>query len=134
MAKIVDEGMDDILTWYFGNDQSSRGVDSLYLGLYTNNTEPLATATLASGLTELALAGYARIQLLDADFTILNQSATNILKQFLAAEDWGLVYGVFLCNVSSGTAGELIYVDHFVTPENIADTKTHDETAKITGA
>ncbi len=133
-GKLTDEGENDVATWYVKNDQSSRGVDGLYLGLYTDSTEPLETATLAT-ITELALTGYARIQLLDADWTITDDVAQNIAKTFTAGEAWGNIYGYFICNIVSGTAGELIFVEHFSTgPFNVADTKTIEITPKVTVA
>jgi hypothetical protein len=133
-GKLTDEGENDVAAWYIKNDQSSRGADGLYLGLYTDSTEPLETATLAT-ITELALTGYARIQLLDADWTITDDVAENIAKTFTAGEAWGNIYGYFICNIVSGTAGELIFVEHFSTgPFNVADTKTIEITPKITVA
>ena len=101
------------------------------MGLYTNTTEPPITATLSSGLTELALSGYSRIQLLDIDFTVVNDLATNVLKTFTAGEDWGNVYGSFITNLSAGN-GTLIAVKHFTNgPFNVLDTKTIDITPKF---
>jgi hypothetical protein len=129
-GKLVTQGWIDIMTWYFGNIQTSRGADQLYLGLYTDTTEPLISATLSAGLTELALAGYARIQLLDADWTITNGLAENVVKTFTAAADWGNVYGSFLTNVSVGV-GTLIAVKHFTNgPFNVLNGKTIDITPK----
>ena len=129
-GKLVTEGMIDILTWYFKNDQSSRVADSLYIGLYTDTTEPTIAATLSSGLTELALGGYGRIQLLDADWTITDDLAANVLKTFTAAIDWGNVYGSFLTDGPSGIS-QLIAVKHFTNgPFNVLDTKTIDITPK----
>ncbi len=131
-GKLINEGRIDNGTWYFKNDQSSRGVDALYVGLYTDTTEPLLTATLASGIAELALTGYARIQLLDADWSNVIGVFTNLEKTFTAGEAWGNIYGWFICNVSTGTAGELIYVEHFSTgPFNVANGKTIDVTPKF---
>ncbi len=132
-GKLIDEGGADLLAWYLKNVQTSRGADELYLGLYTNTAEPVQSATLASGLAELSLGGYTRIQLLDADWTIASQIATNQEKTFTATVDWGNIYGYFICNIISGTAGELIFVEHFSTgPFNVLDTKTIDVTPKIT--
>jgi hypothetical protein len=131
-GKLTDEGQNDMSTWYWKNDQSSRGANSLYIGLYTDTTEPLVTATLASGITELALTGYARIQLNDADWSVVAAIATNLAKTFTASEAWGNIYGYFICNVPTGTAGKLIFVEHFSTgPFNVANTKTIDATAKM---
>ncbi len=132
-GKLITEGSNDLLEWYLKNIQTSRGADELYLGLYTDTTEPAESATLASGIAELALSGYTRIQLNDADWTVAAKVATNLLKTFTAAELWGNIYGYFICNVSTGTAGELIFVEHFTTgPFYVANTKTIDITPKIT--
>ncbi len=133
-GKLTNEGEIDIISWYLKNLQTSRGANSLYLGLYTDTTEPAENITLAT-ITELALTGYARIQLNDADWSGAADVATNLAKTFTAGEDWGNVYGYFICNVASGTAGEIIFVEHFSTgPFNVADTKTIEITPKITVA
>jgi hypothetical protein len=130
-GKIVTTGQTDILTWYFKNNQASRGADALYLGLYTDTTEPVIGASIGSGLTELALANYARIQLIDADWTVAADLATNVLKTFTAGENWGNVYGSFLTNAVSG-GSTLIAVKHFTSgPFNVLDTKTIDVTPKF---
>jgi hypothetical protein len=131
-GKLVTIGHTDILTWYFKNDQSSRVADSLYLGLYTDTTEPPIDSVLpATNITELALSGYARIQLLDADWTILDDLASNVLKTFTAGEDWGDVYGSFLTDGSAG-ASQLIAVKHFSNgPFNVLNGKTIDITPKF---
>ncbi len=133
-GKLTNEGEIDVISWYFKNDQASRGADGLYLGLYLDTTEPEEDITLAT-ITELALTGYARIQLNDADWSGAADIATNLAKTFTAGEDWGNVYGYFICNVSTGTAGKIIFVEHFSTgPFNVADTKTIEITPTITVA
>ena len=131
-GKLVTLGYGDILTWYFKNDQSSRIADSLYLGLYTDTVEPPITAALpATNITELALAGYARIQLLDADWSYAADQVDNVIKTFTAAVDWGNVYGSFLCDGSAG-ASKLIAVKHFTNgPFNVLNGKTIDVTPKF---
>lgn len=130
-GKLVEEGQTNILTWYFKNIQTSRPADSLYLGLYLNTTEPPVGATLSSGLTELALSGYSRIQLIDADWTVTVDEVVNVLKTFTAGEDWGDVYGSFLTDLAAGV-GNLISVKHFTSgPFNVLDTKTIDITPTI---
>lgn len=127
-GKLIKEGQTDILTWYFQNIQTSRIADSLYLGLYTDTTEPPITATLSAGLTELNLAGYGRIQLLDADWTVTVDQADNVLKTFTAAIDWNNVYGSFITDLSVGV-GTLIAVKHFTNgPFNVLNGKTIDIT------
>jgi len=133
-GKLTNEGEIDVVSWYLKNDQTSRGANALYLGLYTDTTEPPETATLAT-ITELALTCYARIQLNDADWSGAGDTATNLTKTFTAGEAWGNVYGYFICNVASGTAGELLFVEHFSTgPFNVANGKTIEITPSITVA
>ncbi len=131
-GKLVTVGHIDILTWYFKNVQTSRGADALYLGLYTDTVEPPITAELPStNIAELGLAGYARIQLLDADWTVVNDLVTNVLKTFTAGVDWGNVYGSFLTNGSAGST-DLIAVKHFSNgPFNVLNGKTIDVTPKF---
>ncbi len=131
-GKLVTIGHTDILTWYFKNVQTSRGADSLYMGLYTDTVEPPIGAALpATDITELALGGYARIQLLDADWTVVNDLVTNVLKTFTASADWGNVYGSFLTDGSTG-ASQLIAVKHFSNgPFNVLNGKTIDVTPKF---
>ncbi len=127
-GKLVTTGYVDILTWYLKNVQTSRSADSLYVGLYTDTTEPTIGAIIGTGLTELALTGYARIQLLDADWTVASDTATNLAKIFTAGVDWGNVYGSFICDTSAG-AGTLISVKHFTNgPFNVLNTKTIEVT------
>ena len=130
-GKLIIEGQTNILTWYFKNVQTSRPADSLYLGLYTDTTEPPITATLSAGITELVLAGYARIQLIDADWSVVVDQVTNVLKTFTAAEDWGNVYGSFITDLSAGV-GKLIAVKHFTNgPFNVLNGKTIDITPSM---
>lgn len=118
-GKWCDEGENDILDVYFSNDQVHR--TSLFLGLYSNTTEPAEDATLAVGITEIPVAnGYARIEILDTEWTIAADLATAVEKTFAATGSWGNCYGYFLCTVASGTAGLLLAVEHFSNgPYNI---------------
>ena len=131
-GKLVTIGHTDILTWYFKNIQTSRGADALYFGLYTDTVEPPISASLPStNIAELALSGYARIQLIDADWTVVGDLVSNVLKTFTAGEDWGNVYGSFLTNGSAG-ASDLIAVKHFSNgPFNVLNGKTIDVTPKF---
>lgn len=131
-GKLVTLGHIDILTWYFKNVQSSRGADALYLGLYTDTVEPPISAELpATNIAELALSNYARIQLLDADWTVVNDLVVNTLKTFTAGEYWENVYGSFLTNGSAGST-DLIAVKHFSNgPFNVLNGKTIDVIPKF---
>lgn len=91
-------------------------VTDLWVGLYTDDPEPAEDATLSS-ITELAVAnGYARIALISSEWT---EQATKgeflqLQKIFEAnGGNWGDVYGYFLTNCASGTAGKLVSVEHF---------------------
>lgn len=112
-GNMVNEGFANLGTWYLKNSQSSRGANSLYVGLYTNTTKPLVTSTLASGLSELGLAGYSRIQISDGDWSNVLGLFTNLQKTFTAGEDWLAIYGAFICDIAASTSGLLIDVDHF---------------------
>ena len=104
----------------------------MYLGLYTDTVEPPITAALpATNIAELALAGYARIQLLDVDWTVVNDLASNVLKTFTAGVDWGNVYGSFLTDGASG-ASLLIAIKHFSNgPFSVLNGKTIDVIPKF---
>jgi len=135
MAKWCDEGETDVGAVYLKG--AARGTN-LYVGLYTDAAEPAETATLAS-ITELAVAnGYARILLGDADWT---EQATkgvyeNLEKTFTAnGGDWGSVYGYFICDVASGTAGNLLAVETFSDgPYTVNDGWSVKVTPKVTVA
>jgi len=111
MAKWCDEGETSAGNVYL----KATAQPDFYLGLYENTTEPAETDTLTA-ITEQSALGYARIQLLDADWT---EQATkgvfkNLQKTFTASGgSWGNQYGYFICTVASGTAGLLIAVEQF---------------------
>ncbi len=112
MAKWCDEGETQVGDSYL----KGTAPPQLYLGLYKDVTEPAEDATLAT-ITEVTVAnGYARIILVKADWT--EQATKGVFKQiektFLAnGGDWGSVYGYFLTDVASGTAGKLVSVEDF---------------------
>ena len=96
-----------------------------YLGLYTDATEPIETATLATITEPSVTNGYARIKLENADWTesltIVGQF-TQVEKHFSASGgNIGPVTGYFICTTSSGTTGKLITVEHFNDPVTILD-------------
>jgi len=138
MPKSTDQGRTDALNVYF-KGATRGGSSNLYLGLYTNTTEPVVGATLVSGLTELPVTnGYARIALADADWTVGSDLATNVQKTFTASGgDWGNVYGYFICDAASGTSGKLLYVEHFISPAgpfNVLNTQTIKVTPAVLAA
>lgn len=123
MAKICDEG-----EWFLANAALKSAAESanLYLGLYTDVTEPGETANLAT-ITELAEAnGYARIALPAANWTITDDLAEQPQQTFTAnGGDWGNVSGYFLTDANTGNVGNLIAVENFSdgpynTPDGIS--------------
>lgn len=118
-GKIVNEGKNRVLNQLFG----SIDLDSvLYLGIYTSPTsEPTDNATLLS-LTEPSGFNYSRIALNRGSYTIVDNQAIYPQQIFEAIGAWGNCWGYFVCNVSSGTAGILSYVEQFSDgPYNVQD-------------
>ncbi len=111
MAKVTNEGANKAGSVYVKNG-AQRAANSWYLGLYEDTSEPLITATLST-ITETTGAGYARIALNDADWTVDSTGkCTNIQKTFTPSADWAnKITGYFICNVASGTAGLLEFVE-----------------------
>ena len=105
MPKLVDQGE----TWVL---QQSLGSNALYIGLYKDTSEPAEDATLAT-ITECSGAGYSRLEIAAGDWTISGDTAEASSKTWTAGEDWGDIYGYFICDVSSGTTGNLLFVEHF---------------------
>lgn len=112
MAKWCDEGETQVGDSYL----KGTAPPQLYLGLYKDTSEPAEDTTLAS-ITEVTVEyDYARIILVKADWT---EQATKgeflqIQKIFTAnGGNWGNVYGYFLTDCASGTAGKLVAVEHF---------------------
>jgi hypothetical protein len=89
---------------------------TLYLGLYTNTSEPAEDDTL-SDITEPSGAnGYARIALGSSDWTEYPASGwfRNLQKTFsCSTASWGNVYGYFICTCASGTGGKLVTAEQF---------------------
>jgi hypothetical protein len=111
MAKTCNEGEEFFLLQALKKDTQ---LDNLYLGLFTAPTsEPAEDATLAD-LTEPSAGGYARIALAYGDWTVSGTAPTQAVqpqKTFnCSGSAWGNVYGWFICNVASGTAGKLLMV------------------------
>ena len=104
-GKLTNEGEAHVLNTYLKG--VTRG--TLYLGLYTDVVEPGEDATLAT-ITEAAIA---RVAISNADVTVVNDLATIAQKTFTAAAALGNVTGYFICNISTGTWGTLIFVENF---------------------
>lgn len=127
--KWVDEGETNVGNIFLKNQTQNP---NLYLGLYTNATEPGETAALAS-LTEPVGNGYARIALTPADWTESPQATFNNLQKTFTASggNWGNVYGCFIATSSDGT-GKLVGVEHFTDgPYNVSDGSVVKVTPKI---
>jgi len=131
MAKMCNQGLHVALEILFG----AAVRPTFYLGLYTApTTEPLATASLGT-LTEPSAGGYARVELVDADWTATGNVITNILKTIAASGGaFGNCYGYFITDCLSGTAGLLYAVEHFAAAYNIADGGSMQITPAITGS
>lgn len=130
MPKWVDEGENWLLDVAIKKGTSPP--TNLYLGLYTNSTEPAETATLAS-LTEPSGGGYARIAIAcGADWTLSSDQITAAQKTFAASgAAWGNVYGYFLATSIDGT-GKLLAVEQFSDgPYNVVDGGSVKVTAKL---
>lgn len=112
MAKWCDEGETKVGDVFLRKDAPG----DLWVGLYLDTSEPAEDATLAS-ITEVpVLYDYARIALTNTDWT--EQATKGIFQQlekiFTAnGGNWGTVYGYFLTDVASGTAGKLVAVEDF---------------------
>ncbi len=111
-------------------DSIKDAQSTLYLGLYTNVSQPTVTQVLPVSEVSGALSGYARITLTDTDWTELNQVITNIQKTFTAGEDWGNVTGVFIATTVDDT-GSLLYVQNFTLPLNMTNGSILRVTPKI---
>lgn len=109
--KLVNTGRNIVLQRLL---KSTEAPASLYIGLYKNATEPALTAVLTD-LTEQSGNGYARIQLVKADWTITDNQATQAQVTFTCSTTaWGNIYGYFICDSASGTSGNIYIVDQFL--------------------
>lgn len=129
MPKWVDEGEHRTLDILFG----AQAVDAnVYLGLYTNSTEPLETANLAA-LSEPVGYGYGRKTLARGSWVITDDHADFAQQQFTASGGaWGNVYGYFIATSIDGS-GKLLCVEHFSNgPYNVQDGGSVKVTPKIT--
>lgn len=118
MPKWCDEGENRTLNILFG----ALSVDAtLYLGLYTNSSEPGEAATLAS-ITEPSGGGYARKSLTRGSWSIVADLASYAQQTFTASgADWGNVYGWFIATSADGS-GKLEAVGQFSgAPFNVTD-------------
>lgn len=132
MPKWVDEAENWLLDVAF--KQVTSPPSNVYLGLYTNSSEPNEDATLTS-ITEPSGYGYARIAIAcGADWTLSGSEVTAAQKTFsCSGGNWGNIYGYFICTVSSGTAGKLLAVEQFSDgPYNVQDGGSVKITAKLT--
>lgn len=133
MAKFCDEGENWLLDVALKKGTSPP--TNLYLGLYTNTTEPAEDATLAS-LTEPSGNGYARQAIAcGGDWTLSGSQVTAAQKTFAASGGaWGNVYGYFIATTIDG-AGKLLAVEQFSDgPYNVVDGGSVKVTAKFTAS
>ena len=109
MAKLVDSGENRIANIIFG----STAVDAtLYLGLYTNTTEP-AEAGLLADITVPSGGAYAAIALTRGSWVVTADTAAYAQQTFTATgADWGNVYGYYIAT-SSDLSGTLLFVEQF---------------------
>lgn len=132
MASIVPtEGLDYMLGIF---PKNGTNASSLYLGLLSDSagsgiTVPTATATLAAfggTFSEASYTSYARVEVTAAEWTTgpadvtIGSAATRALtasqQSFAAAGAADLaqpIVGFFLCTVSAGTAGDVVYFANF---------------------
>jgi len=118
MAKWVDQGENDVLQVYL--TQAVAPHSTLYIGLYTNATEPDETATLAD-IVEPTGTSYARQAIANTDWTVSGSTATATAKTFSpTGEDWGDVTG-YLIATSADNTGILLAVEHFDVAKPLTD-------------
>ncbi len=129
MAKWVDEGELRVAQILFGAQSPDT---TLYLGLYTNTTEPAETANLAA-ITEPSGNGYARIPLSRGTWTVAADYAQYAQQTFTAAGgNWGNVYGYFIATSADGS-GKLLGVEQFTgAPFVVNDGDSVKITPKVT--
>jgi hypothetical protein len=112
-----DEGCNLLLDVFV----KGAALPDLYVGLFMTPTDdPIGALTLAD-LTEPAEAEYERINVPAEDWTLLANLVTAAEVNFVASgAAWGLVYGWFVCDCASGTAGKLIASEKFLdAPYNV---------------
>ena len=138
MAKWVDAGENRVANILF----KATAVDAnLYLGIYTDTTEPPETANLptqGSPITELATAfGYARAnQVLARGTWTITADHADYAQLTLTASGgaWANCYGYFIATTSDNS-GVLLCVEHFTGgPFNVPDGGSIKITPKITVA
>lgn len=131
-GKWCSEGINRIFNILF----EATAVDgTLYLGLYTDTTEPVKGAAL-SDITEPVGGGYARKALTrGTDWTIVAALATAGTETFTSSgAAWGNVYGYFIGSSSDNT-GDLMIVEHFSDgPYSNIDGGSVSVQARIPGA
>lgn len=132
-GKLVDDGENRIADIIF-DDQA---VDSsLYLGLYTNTSEPAETDSLSAITTPAGSAnGYSAITLTRGSWTITADTAAYAQQTFTASGgDWGNCYGYYIATSADGT-GVLMFVEHFSDgPYNVTDGDSVKITPSVTVA
>ena len=108
MPKCVDQFENQTAKVVFGSTTPDA---NFYMGLYTNGSEPLESATLAN-ITEVTGTSYARKTLPRGDWTVTASIASFAEQTFTAGSDWGNVTGFFIAT-SSNNSGLLCFVESF---------------------
>jgi len=124
-----DEGETLIANLIFKNADADRGTD-LALVLFTN-ASPGETITAAT-LAEPSGDGYARIDLVDANWTVSGDTASYALQTFTANETWvGSVQGYAI--VTKGTTPRIVAIEvDAAGPYTFNENDTYDVTPNIT--
>lgn len=129
MSKIVTEGRHRIADILFG----SQAVDgTLYLGIFTNTSEP-GLANVLADITEPSGSGYSRIALTRGSWSVVANAAAYAEQTFAASGgNWGNCYGYFIAS-SADSSGKLIAVEAFSDgPYDTLDTYQIKVTPNIT--
>lgn len=131
-GKHINEGFINMLSVYLAG---GTGYSTLYLGLYTDTSEPAATVNMTSGgITEQTGSGYSRIALTTATLSTSGVTATYTTSTFTATAPWNTdTYGYFVTTTSTGTGGRYLWVEHFSNgPYPMSTSNTIDIEVNIT--
>jgi len=130
---IPNEGETLILSILLTRDLTDRDADLQCL-LYTNSGLNLETVA-ESDLTEVAVGGYARKAITDANWVISGDQATHAVFDFVpSGADWVGVEGAAIVTNSAGGTKRIIGITAFAAaPVTIADGQTFrvDPTAVV---
>jgi len=105
MPEITVPGANKLLKLFLQSVEAS----DLYLGLCTNSSQQSQLLYIV----EPAGMSYSRLTISKTDWTITDNIAECLQKQFQALLEWGNVFGYFICDVPSGLTGNLIAIEQF---------------------